>query len=563
MSFTTSISGIGRANFTGADYTNAALLQSFLASLSEFYQVKTGTAPLTSADLAKIQDQVNFLAQLAQNGMSVNLDPSAPGNPTAGGSNPGTSPNRTYYLTTGMVEVLSNLFSSISQVGDVNNLTLADLNDWRNGTTTQNANDIQNIFVLAAAQYATLPILASTISSAHPNGVVSAISLNPASAAGQIARIFGSTNSFATASSINFSATKSMQSFTELQYVETANQVINKQLENMQQALQTTQDALNNLNQLQQVHNKITVNSRTFTYNLLPPSSQINANPISIDTYVTQYERYASAQLKAALVPQLNTEFLPFSLPASAITIAATSVGTGLTANWSFQVTINDPSKYYAFNTSTNQFSAVHTVYMMSGYYVSSLSVNPANFTQAQMSRIVGDGFNGTQKFPLLGTLSGISVLQEQLARQKVALSTLLAQLSLSTITPLSVLDNPLKRSQALVGQISAVLNDLQVNISTINSTSSTLADRLIAAVGVRKWVMDNYQTFSSPSATNAGAIQQNITNAINAAQSSNSTQTQKVNNSLLVFQQYYQSAAAVLSQLTQIITKMAQKISQ
>lgn len=597
MPFTTTIEGLGGAQFTGADYTNPALIQSFLTAMSQFYNVKTGTSTLTASDLANIQNQINFLAELAKNGVSINLDANNPGNPTSNGSNPGTSPNTTFYLTTDMVQILNTLFTSLSRVGDVNNLTLTDLNEWRNGTTTQNSNDIQNIFVALARTYAVLPVDPSTVTSALPNGVPSTISLNPTVAAQQIDRIFSQGNTFVSEASINGSTTRSLQAFTELHYVETANQVINQQLADMKQALQTTQGALNNLNQLQQLHNSITVASRTFTYNLAPPSSQIYADPFGMDinVYVAQYEKYASAQLKAALVPQLTNESLPFSLPASAVTIkathtfsdfttAASAILAGynvpgsyptvaaanaaqlaahppLTWKWTFSVTINDPSKYYAFNTSTNLFSSIPVTgtYSMTGYYVSSLSVNPSTFTYAQMAKIVGDGFNGVQKFPLIGTLSGMNTLQTQMTRQVTALSALRLQLANSTITPLSTLNDPLKRSQALVGQISAVLTDLKTNLGPITATTPTVT----AAVGIRKWIMDNYQTFSSSSATNAGAIQQNLTNAINAAQSSNSTQTQKVNNSLLVFQQYYQSAAAVLTALTQMITKMAQKISQ
>jgi len=602
MPFTTTIEGLGGAQFTGSDYTNPALIQSFLTSMTQFYKVKTGGAP-TASDLANIQNQINFLREIAKNGVSINLDPNNPGNPVPGGINPGTSPNRTFYLTTDMVQILNNLTTSLSRVGDLNNLTLAELDNWRSGTLAQNTSDIQNIFVKLARAFAVLPIDPSTITTLKPNGVQSAISLVPATAAQQIDRIFSQGNTFALDSSFNESTTRSLQAFTELHYVETANQVINDQLQNMKQALQTTKTALDGLNTLQQLHNNIQVTSRTFTYNLAPPSTQARLQP-NINIYVAEYERYASAQLKAALVPQLSNEFLPFSLPSAAVEITATDnfpVPDNLTAlvilakagipsdpnpavniqaannhlsslgplrrPWTFSVRILDPTKYYAFNTSTNQFTPIPVlgIYKMDGYYVASATVNPATFTRDQMAKIVGDGFNGVQKFPLIGTLSGMNTIQLQMLSSVVQMSALLATLAYNgpilalRVTPASTLNSPLLRSQALVGQISAVLTDLKNNLSTTTTTTATLT----AAVGIRKWIMDNYQTFASASATNAGAIQQKLTNAINAAQSSNSTQTQKVNNSLLVFQQYYQSAAAVLTALTQIITKMAQKISQ
>src|SRR4029079_3835923 len=135
--------------------------------------------------------------------------------------------------------------------------------------------------------YAVLPILTPT----NPPGtggsssLPSAISLNPTVAAQQIDRIFAQGNDFVLASSINDSTTRSLQAFTELQYVETANQVINEQLENMKAALETTQGAINNLNQLQQLHNKIQVTSRNFTYDLMPTIGEISANPVNLELY--------------------------------------------------------------------------------------------------------------------------------------------------------------------------------------------------------------------------------------------------------------------------------------
>lgn len=547
MPFTTEISGLGGVQYTGSGYTNSALVQAFFTSLSEFYQVKTGTSTLTATDVQNIQNQINFLTEVAKNGVSINLDSQNSGNPSSSGSDPGSSPNVIYFMTTDMVDVLDRLFKSLAPNGNLSAITLSDLNNFRNGTTTQNTNDIQNIFVYAARLFAVLPPITTGAAS-------SAISTDPTTAASQITRIYVPGKTY-TASTINGSVTRSIQAFTEMEYVNTANEVINQKLVDLKAALQTTKSSLDNLNQLQQLHNNIIVNSRTFTLDLLNPPS--GASGISMNDYITRYEKYASSQLKTALVPQLTSEFLPYSLPASAVTISTSKVGSGLTAKWTFTLTLNDPSKYYAFNTSTNTFlSTVPTTFVMSGYYVSSLSVNPSTFTQAQIAKIVGDGYNGVQKFPLLGTLSAMSTLQLQMTRQRGSLSALLV--SLASTTPASVLNDPLKRSQALIGQVSAVYSDLVNNLGSVVSTSPVST----AKVGIRSWIMDNYQTFASSSATSAGKIQQNLTNAITSAQSTNDTQKEDVRNSLLVFEEYYKSAAAVLTQLNQLITKMAQGIS-
>lgn len=565
MPFTSEISGIGAAQFTGSEYTNPALIQSFLSSLSAFYNLtKSGTAP-TAADVQNIQNQLNYLTQMAKNGVSVNLDSANFSDPTAS-----TQPNQTYYMTAGMVDITNRLFTSIAPNGNIGSITLADLTNFQTAGASATSAINQNIFVSAARNYATLPPLAVP---AGATVVYSAISTDPAAAAAQIARIFVTGRVFA-ADSINESNTKSIQSFTELIYVQTANEVINDKLVDLKNALQATQSSLDNLNQLQQLHNQITVVSRTFTLPLGSTGVNQAPNNLSLDQYVSRYEKYTSAQLKAALVPQLNTETLPFSLPATEYTITKETVPAGVspittTTQWKFTLTLNNPSKYYAFNTSTNQFQPVATTYALSGYYVSASTgggyptINPANFTNAQIAQIVGDGYNGVQKFPLLGTISGMSTLKLQLTRQRGALSSLLVDLIAQT--PASVLNDPLKRSQALLGQMSAVYGDLKTKLgpnppANIQIVSGTPVAGAQSAI--RAWIMDNYQTFSSPDASNAGLIQQKITAAITAAQSTNDTQKQDVRNSLLVFEEYYKSAATVLNQLTQIISRMAQGIA-
>lgn len=75
----------------------------------------------------------------------------------------------------------------------------------------------------------------------------------------------------------------------------------------------------------------------------------------------------------------------------------------------------------------------------------------------------------------------------------------------------------------------------------------------------VSKWVIDNNNTTGASGATTAGNFQVNLTAAITAGQSLNSSQQQRVQNYLFIFQEYYQSAAAVLTAIEQIISRMAQ----
>jgi len=168
----------------------------------------------------------------------------------------------------------------------------------------------------------------------------------------------------------------------------------------------------------------------------------------------------------------------------------------------------------------------------------------------------------GNAQMPLLGTVTG---MQGYLTQLLGAQSTLLNQLALlSSQTPASTMLNPILRSQSLFGLSQTVYNDLTKNLITSNGQAITGTTTTMSAIsGVRAWLMDNYQTFSSPAASQAGIVQQNLTNALTAGSATNSTQTQKVQNSLFLFQQYYQSASAVLTALTQAITSMARRIAQ
>lgn len=94
----------------------------------------------------------------------------------------------------------------------------------------------------------------------------------------------------------------------------------------------------------------------------------------------------------------------------------------------------------------------------------------------------------------------------------------------------------------SLLFALKTVYNELPTDLTTYN-----------------KWVLDGYVGNSA----SRGNIQNDLTTAITAAQSLNDTQKENVRQFLFVFQEYYQSAAAILSSISQIIKQMASKISQ
>lgn len=99
--------------------------------------------------------------------------------------------------------------------------------------------------------------------------------------------------------------------------------------------------------------------------------------------------------------------------------------------------------------------------------------------------------------------------------------------------------------------------SDLLSDLSTVynsmpTGTGSTLNTAIIS------WLKDNYGSSNN----RAGAIQTDISQAINSAQSLNTTQQEKVKRYLFVFEEFYKSASAVLTAINQIITHMASNIN-
>lgn len=78
----------------------------------------------------------------------------------------------------------------------------------------------------------------------------------------------------------------------------------------------------------------------------------------------------------------------------------------------------------------------------------------------------------------------------------------------------------------------------------------------------VRAWVLDGYATHNSTATANQGIFQQEITNAIVAGESLNSSQNASVRRYMFLFEQYYTSASSIIQALNQIMLNTARKVS-
>lgn len=168
-----------------------------------------------------------------------------------------------------------------------------------------------------------------------------------------------------------------------------------------------------------------------------------------------------------------------------------------------------------------------------------------------------GDPLGTAIQSALGGIPTGLASTLQNLLYNKAILSAQVARLS--ALSPSSVTS-----PNSLYSMTKKVLQNLSAALVTSSGTAindnTTYVD---AYFGLRKWLLDGYQTPAGTTTTNtAGAYQQNITFAVTAAESLNSRQQQQVSNYLYVFEQFEKSAAAILQQLTQIIQNIAQNIA-
>lgn len=109
------------------------------------------------------------------------------------------------------------------------------------------------------------------------------------------------------------------------------------------------------------------------------------------------------------------------------------------------------------------------------------------------------------------------------------------------------------------------VVSDLDNNFTT---AGGQLIDHFHATVdyipdliqAIEKWTLDNYNVQNSNA---SGKSQSNITFAITTAENLNTQQQQNVQSFLFLFEEYYKSASAILQQITEILNRMAQHVSQ
>lgn len=88
------------------------------------------------------------------------------------------------------------------------------------------------------------------------------------------------------------------------------------------------------------------------------------------------------------------------------------------------------------------------------------------------------------------------------------------------------------------------------LTVTTNNDTAKQTA--------ITQWILDGRNS----GATTTGPVQDHITQAITSAQSLNDTQKEDVRRYMFLFEEFYKSASAVLTKISQLLEKVAQGIS-
>ncbi len=114
----------------------------------------------------------------------------------------------------------------------------------------------------------------------------------------------------------------------------------------------------------------------------------------------------------------------------------------------------------------------------------------------------------------------------------------------------------------SLLVKLRNVIDDMNNTLSANGVPLTQTSPDNVKMTAFVNWILDNYDKTDDASTSKQGEIQQTITFAITAAQSSNDSQKTKVQQFMFIFEEYYKSAAAILTKITEIIEKIAQGIA-
>ncbi len=352
----------------------------------------------------------------------------------------------------------------------------------------------------------------------------------------------------------NYSGTagnQSLQALVELVYVNTGNEIISDNLGQLQSALSATSSVLTTLNQLQTLHNQITVvNKNTFpsAVNIITGISGRLALSLSahkaagvfwtksqiggVSLFLEQIQGIASAHF-SAITPEL-TPSMTSALAATGAYTPAVVQFLQLRDQIRLEIsTLAGQTSVGALSNSQSLLGQLRVVYSGMNTALNAAAAGPT-MTQSSVYNLISGALSGAP--------ASLTFSQYNLALYYANLYG--TQQGNPALNGLKLFPN----------QISAAYN---VSFVVVPIQRNVLPN------AVKIWLLDNYSNSPNAATGAAGTIQTGINNAITSGENLNNQQQQQTQQYLFVFQQFYQSAAAILTSLTQLIQHFAQGISQ
>lgn len=341
------------------------------------------------------------------------------------------------------------------------------------------------------------------------------------------------------AASVSTNSTRTLQSMVELEYVKAGNDLISTKLSDLESSLQTTQGILDQMAIVQGISNQIAVTNRgDFAF---PPKSDNQIPSTAVAGLQAAFNKIASGQ--PASPSSIFHEMRTFT--AAYATDVATAQANALANNTSLSTELAKLTGASKIMNDILSFDWGSTA--SKGANAQSLIIQK----YTQIYQIMASA-QFRQVFPIAAPTD--TAATELIAAKQKLYQDLVNLEKISSNNTRSV-------EGTLANFVYHVTLDISNAFKGIDMTTAA-PQQLKSAVSV--WILDNQnQKVSSTLANNTGQIQDRITQAITAAESLNNTEKQNVSDFQFMFQQFYTSASTVLQKVTQIIEKMAQKISQ
>lgn len=317
----------------------------------------------------------------------------------------------------------------------------------------------------------------------------------------------------------------------QLVYVRIGNEVMAQALGALETALSATQSSLGVLTDLQGLHNQIGVGAMS----ALPSAFYTALN----GTYT--YSTFPTTITNVITTPPYQvlttTDVLQFPILTTLTNSTVTLTQNNTSATFITSIVVNSHDSYIkAYNILGSAFYGKP----IDPYFAITA---PGAATAIPITAITSAQFLATAS---PSAKAAFASFVKQLASDKAQISGLIA--TLSGITP--KLPNGSADPTTLLAKLRVVYSELPSGSNNFSFAST------------RAWILDSYNVHGSSGVVQAGLLQQNITNAITAGESLNSSQNSSVRNYMFIFEQYYQSAASVMSILNQTMGDIARKLS-